>query len=105
MRTYTFVFSTLVHAAVACVALFSTVLATDELPEPRRASVFVQVFAPPSRVPPPAVRPKVTTGLSAHRANVACDWRGDPRSHDRWGGQRPGRARASVEAVARPGSR
>ena len=60
MRTYTLVFSTVVHAAVACVALFSTVLATDELPDPRRASVFVQVFAPPPRVPTPAARPKVT---------------------------------------------
>jgi protein TonB len=54
MRTYTLVFSIVVHAAVACAALFSTVLATDELPEPRRASVFVEVFSTPPPTPPPA---------------------------------------------------
>jgi periplasmic protein TonB len=58
MRTYTLVFSIVVHAAVACTMLFSTVLATDELPEPRRASVFVDVFPTPLPSPPP-VRPRV----------------------------------------------
>ena len=38
--------------------LFSTVLATDELPEPRRASVFVEVFSTPPP-PPPSVRTRV----------------------------------------------
>jgi periplasmic protein TonB len=57
MRTYTLVFSIVVHATLACVLLFSTVLATDELPEPRRASVFVEVFSTPPPSPPPPVRP------------------------------------------------
>ena len=59
MRTYTLVFSIVVHAAVAGMVLFSTVLATDELPEPRRASVFVDVFPTPAPSPPPPVRARV----------------------------------------------
>jgi protein TonB len=55
MRTYTLVFSIAMHVAVAATVLFTTVLATDELPSPNEASTFVNVVAssPPS-VPPPA---------------------------------------------------
>jgi periplasmic protein TonB len=60
MRTYTLVFSIVAHVTIACAALFSTVLATDELPEPRRASVFVEVFSSPTPPPPPPAPVRVT---------------------------------------------
>ena len=59
MRTYTLVASIVGHVTVACAVLFSTVIATDELPEPRRASVFVEVMSVPPPTPPPAPRPRV----------------------------------------------
>ena len=43
MRTYTLAFSILAHAVVVSVALIATLLATGELPEPRRSSTFIEV--------------------------------------------------------------
>jgi protein TonB len=60
MRTYTLLFSIVAHACAACAMLFTTVLATGELPVPRDESTFVNVVtAPPPTVPPPAARPRV----------------------------------------------
>src|SRR5688572_16080581 len=64
MRTYTLVASIVAHVTVACAVLFSTVIATDELPEPRRTSVFVEVMSVPSPTPPPAARPRVVQPAS-----------------------------------------
>jgi len=54
MRTCTLIASIVAHACAACALVFTTVLATDELPSPRDAATFVNVIAaPPPTVPPP----------------------------------------------------
>ena len=54
MRTYTLIASIVAHACAACALLFTTVLATAELPSPRDAATFVNVIAaPPPRAAPP----------------------------------------------------
>jgi periplasmic protein TonB len=58
MRTYTLVFSIVAHVCAACAVLFTTVLATDELPTPRDGAVFVTVATSPPPAPPPAPRPR-----------------------------------------------
>jgi protein TonB len=68
MRTYTLLFSIVAHACAACALLFTTVLATDELPSPHDASTFGSVVtAVPPNVPPPAPRAVV----AAVRPDVA----------------------------------
>jgi len=52
MRTYTLIASIAAHVCAASVVLFTTVLATEELPSPRDGATFVNVVAPP----PPSVR-------------------------------------------------
>jgi len=60
MRTYTLIASIAAHVCAACALLFTTVLATDELPPPREAATFVTVTpAPMPTVPPPAARATV----------------------------------------------
>lgn len=57
MRKYTLLFSIVAHVCAASAVIFTTVLATGELPVPRDAMVFTTVAAPmPS--PPPAARPR-----------------------------------------------
>jgi periplasmic protein TonB len=68
MRTYTLVASIVAHVTVACAVLFSTVIATNELPEPSRASVFIEVIAVP---PPPRSAPRPPVVQSAPTAVVA----------------------------------
>ena len=60
MRTCTLIVSIVAHMCAACALLFTTVLATDELPAPHDASTFVNVVpvAPPV-VAPPAPRRRV----------------------------------------------
>jgi protein TonB len=59
MRTYTLVFSIAAHVCVACAVLFTTVLATGELPVPREGAVFVAVAPPPAPAVPPPPPPRV----------------------------------------------
>jgi protein TonB len=60
MRTYTLLFSIAAHVCAACAMLFTTVLATGEMPVPHDTSTFVNVVtALPPSVPPPAARPRV----------------------------------------------
>jgi protein TonB len=56
MRTYTLLFSIAAHACAACALLFTTVLATADLPAPHDASTFVNIVATPPPAPPPAAR-------------------------------------------------
>ncbi len=64
MRTYTLIVSIVAHVCVACALLFTTVLATDELPAPHDASTFVNVVSVvPAAVPPPA-RPRPVAPVS-----------------------------------------
>jgi periplasmic protein TonB len=56
MRKYTVVFSVVAHAVAASLLLLAPVLATTELPEPRRATEFVQVNAVIPVLPPPQPR-------------------------------------------------
>src|SRR3954469_22676991 len=60
MRTYTLLFSIAAHVCAACALLFTTVLATAELPAPHDASTFVNILAvPPPAAPPSARQPRV----------------------------------------------
>src|SRR5687768_17508945 len=55
MRTYTLAFSILVHLLVVGVLVVTPLVATDDLPEPRRPVDFIEVVAPPTpTLPPPA---------------------------------------------------
>jgi periplasmic protein TonB len=60
MRTYTIVVSIVAHTLVVMAVIVNTAIATDVLPEPRRASEFILVEARPVDVPPPAPRPTRT---------------------------------------------
>lgn len=71
MRTYTLLFSIVAHVCVACALLFTTVLATDELPVPRDESTFVNVVSAPPPSPPPAARPRVQPQANPDAAPVA----------------------------------
>jgi protein TonB len=74
MRTCTLIFSIVVHALVACTLLFTTVLATDELPVPHDASTFVNVVAvAPQDVPPPARRQPIVSMQSTAAPTSAPD--------------------------------
>ena len=53
MRKYTLVFSVIAHAVAIAAVIIAPALATDELPEPRRATEFIIVNA--VMPPPPAV--------------------------------------------------
>ncbi len=56
MRTYTILFSIVAHSLLACAVVVRTVIATDALPEPRRASEFLIVKPALPAEPPPAPR-------------------------------------------------
>lgn len=56
MRTYTILVSIVAHALGVIVIITSTVLATDSLPEPRRATEFIVVKPELPTLPPPAPR-------------------------------------------------
>jgi len=71
MRTYTLLFSVMAHVCAACALLFTTVLATDELPVPRDASTFVNVIAAPLPSPQPVARPPVEPRVNPTAAPVA----------------------------------
>ena len=71
MRTYTFLFSIVAHVCAACALLFTTVLATGELPVPRDESTFVNVVSAPPPSPPPAARPLAEPAASPDGAPVA----------------------------------
>jgi protein TonB len=51
MRKYTLVFSVIAHAAAIAAVIIVPALATDELPEPRRASAFIIVNGEMPRPP------------------------------------------------------
>src|SRR4051794_8473998 len=68
MRTYTLLFSIAAHVCAACALLFTTVLATAELPAPHDASTFVDIVAEPPAPPPSARQPKVDPGPSPEAA-------------------------------------
>jgi periplasmic protein TonB len=51
MRKYTLVFSVIAHAAAIAAVIIVPALATDELPEPRRASAFIVVNGEMPRPP------------------------------------------------------
>jgi protein TonB len=54
MRTYSFFVSMLAHAALLGAAFAASIVATDVLPEPRRALEYITVRpSPPPPVPPP----------------------------------------------------
>ena len=55
MRKYTLVFSIVAHATAVCALIIVPALATDELPEPRRATDWIVVV--PDLPSPPTVRP------------------------------------------------
>ena len=55
MRKYTLVFSIVAHALAVAALIIAPALATEELPEPRRATEFILVHA--EMPPPPALRP------------------------------------------------
>src|SRR2546426_8920593 len=59
MRPYTIAFSIVAHAIAVCAAIIAPLLATDELPEPRRATEFVLVT--PITPPPPPQAPRTST--------------------------------------------
>ena len=61
MRKYTLVFSIATHVVAACVLVIAPLLASDVLPEPRRATEFIQVvpLAPSAPEPPHVARPIV----------------------------------------------
>jgi protein TonB len=69
MRIYTLVLSIVVHVLAVAGVWVTNVVATDELPAPRRASTFivVQPIAPPS-VPPPARREPAAANVSRDAA-------------------------------------
>jgi len=71
MRTYTLLFSIVAHVCAACALLFTTVLATDELPVPRDESTFVNVVSVPPPSPPPAARSRVEPVANPNAAPVA----------------------------------
>jgi protein TonB len=62
MRKYTLVFSIATHVVAACALVIVPLLANDVLPEPRRATEFIQVvpLSPPAPEPPHVVRAVVT---------------------------------------------
>jgi protein TonB len=73
MRYYTLAFSILVHLTIVLVVVIVPLVATDVLPEPRRAVEYIQVDAVPP--PPPPAPPRRTTdrieqNLSADAAPV-----------------------------------
>ena len=55
MRTFTILLSTTLHALIVCAVVISSVTATGDLPEPRRATEWIVVTAhvpaPPPRAP------------------------------------------------------
>ena len=71
MRKYTLLFSILAHAGAAGAVLFTTVLATTDLPVPRDGSVFVNVVPSPPPAVPPAPRPHVEPSVESHAAPIS----------------------------------
>ena len=71
MRKYTLLFSILAHVGAACAVLFTTVLATGELPLPRDGSVFVSITPAPPPAVPPAPRPHVEPVVETHAAPIS----------------------------------
>jgi len=67
MRTRTLVLSIVIHLCVLAGVIVAPLFATDELPEPPRATDFVRVVAalPPEPAPPTAPRPATTTTSAA----------------------------------------
>jgi protein TonB len=70
MRKYTVLTSVIAHAVAACLLLLAPVLATTDLPEPRRATEFVQVNAAMPVAPPLVPRPRSVAPLSPNAAPV-----------------------------------
>ena len=58
MRAYTLVLSIVVHAAAVGAVIVAPLIATDALPEPRRAVEFIQVRPIEITPPPPPSRPR-----------------------------------------------
>jgi protein TonB len=70
MQRYTIAVSIVVHAVAVCALIITPLLATDQLPEPRTATEFVQVVAVPTPPPPPAP-PAPTPSTAPPRAEAA----------------------------------
>ena len=75
MRTYTLACSIVVHALIVSGFVLTPIVATDELPAPRRAFdyIVVQPIAPPDIPVVPAGKPRSSNGgsFSAHAAPVS----------------------------------
>jgi protein TonB len=72
MRTYSFVVSTVVHAALLVLAFVMSAVATGALPIPRYATEFIVVApAPPPEVPPPAPPAPTQAAAPSHAASVS----------------------------------
>ena len=56
MRTYTVLLSVVVHAIAVAILVVTPIVANDELPEPRRTTVFVVVTPVVPAAPPPVAR-------------------------------------------------
>jgi protein TonB len=72
MRTYTLAFSIVIHGLIVCGAIVAPIVASDQLPEPRRAVEFVQVIATTPPVPPPPAAARSQSGAvsNPHAAPV-----------------------------------
>lgn len=67
MRTYTLVFSILVHLLIVGVLVVSPIVANNELPEPRRAVEFIEVRSIPApSIPAPPRSGRRTTSPAAN---------------------------------------
>jgi protein TonB len=71
MRTCTLLFSIVAHVCAACALLFTTVLASDQLPMPRDVSTFVNVVTAAPPVPPPALRPRAPLPTNPQLAPIS----------------------------------
>jgi len=60
MRKYTLVFSIAMHVIAACALVIVPLLASDVLPEPRRATEFIQVVP---LAPPPPESPRIARAV------------------------------------------
>ena len=75
MKKYTLVFSIAAHVIGACALVIVPLLADDVLPQPRRATEFIQVvpLAPPAPEPPHVARPIVADANPAAAPLVTPD--------------------------------
>src|SRR5437867_2140392 len=71
MRTYTIALSIVAHVVAVCALIIAPLLATDELPEPRTATEFIQVVALPEPPTPPPARAAAKPTVETPRVDAA----------------------------------